>query len=130
MRFFEKLRNNAYGIDKFNYFLLILWLIMAFLGNFLKNRSLILAGTILICYIFFRMISFNKSKRYYENQKFLSYYNKYTLKFKQFAARCKDKKHNYYRCPNCKQYLSVPKGVGKICIVCSKCKTQFIRKSK
>lgn len=130
MRFFEKLRNNIYGLDKLNYFLLILWIIMAFFGNLLKNSTLIFIETMLIIYIFFRMMSFNKAKRYYENQKFLTYYNKYTVKTRQFIARSKDKNHNYYKCPGCKQYLSVPKGAGKICIVCAKCRTQFIKTSK
>ena len=35
----------------------------------------------------------------------------------------------YFRCPNCKQMVRVPRGRGKITITCPTCKQQFDRKS-
>ncbi len=116
--------------DEYNRFLIIIWLILMVAGNIFEMPRLIMASTILVIYILFRMFSKNKQKRFYENQRFLTISRRYTLKAKQFIARAKDKTHNYYRCPKCKQYMSVPKGVGKICIVCAKCKNQFVRNSK
>ena len=37
--------------------------------------------------------------------------------------------YRFYKCPQCKQTVRVPKGRGKICITCPKCKTEFIKKS-
>ena len=90
--------------DEYNRFLTILWLVLMVAGNIFKLPRLILASTILIIYILFRMFSRNKQKRFYENQRFLVMWRKYTIKVKQFVVRLKDKKHNYYRCPRCKQY--------------------------
>lgn len=130
MQFFKNLKNRIYGLDEFNYFLLVIWLILSVVGNIFKNDTVVLINTVLIIYILFRMVSSNKAKRFNENQKFLSIWRKHSLKGKQAINRFKDKKHNYYKCPNCKQYLCVPKGVGTVLIVCSKCKTQFKKKSK
>lgn len=35
----------------------------------------------------------------------------------------------FFKCPNCKQRVRVPKGKGKIEILCPNCATKFIRKS-
>ena len=37
--------------------------------------------------------------------------------------------YRFFKCPQCKQTVRVPKGRGKICITCPKCKTEFIKKS-
>ena len=46
-----------------------------------------------------------------------------------WKSRITDGKNRYYRCPNCKQTVRVPRGRGKICIKCPKCGEKFIRKS-
>jgi transcription elongation factor Elf1 len=42
--------------------------------------------------------------------------------------RIKDKEHRYFKCPNCGQYLRVPKGKGKIHINC-RCGYTMYRKT-
>ena len=37
--------------------------------------------------------------------------------------------YRFFKCPQCRQTVRVPKGRGKICITCPKCKTEFIKKS-
>ena len=44
----------------------------------------------------------------------------------QWANR---KLYHYYRCPQCRQKLRVPRGRGRIQISCPRCGTQFIKKS-
>ena len=35
--------------------------------------------------------------------------------------------YHYYRCPQCRQKLRVPRGRGRIQISCPRCGTQFIK---
>ena len=41
----------------------------------------------------------------------------------------RDKEHRYFRCPNCGQYLRVPRGKGKINVTCRNCGASFEEKS-
>ena len=66
----------------------------------------------------FRALSYNLERRFQENRRFLSW-----------RSRVLDRQNRYYRCPNCKQTVRVPRGRGKICIKCPKCSEKFVRKS-
>lgn len=84
----------------------------------------------LMVYTCYRMLSKNVSKRYEENQKYL------TARYRAVAKREARKKrwaqrdtYRFYKCPDCKQTVRVPKGRGKICITCPKCKREFIKRS-
>ncbi len=72
----------------------------------------------LLIYSFFRMFSRNIYKRQRENRRFT-----------QLWMRLKDRNNRYFRCPNCKQTVRVPRGRGKICIRCPKCGEKFTRKT-
>lgn len=37
--------------------------------------------------------------------------------------------YKFFDCPQCKQKVRVPKGKGKICITCPKCRMEFVRRS-
>lgn len=87
-------------------------------------------GIGLMIYTCFRMFSRNVSKRYEENQKFLN--ARYQRAVKKNAAKKRWQQrdiYRFYKCPGCKQRVRVPKGKGKICITCPKCRTEFVRKS-
>ena len=79
--------------------------------------------------VIFRMFSKNIARRQKENQVFLKIFRRSAGSVKQKTARAQDTLHKYYRCPKCKQQLRVPKGRGKICIICPKCKHEFIKKT-
>lgn len=87
-------------------------------------------GIALMIYSFFRMFSRNTSKRYAENQKFLNWRYQGVVKRNQAKTRFAQRKiYRFYKCPQCSQKVRVPKGKGKICITCPKCRTEFVKKS-
>lgn len=84
----------------------------------------------LMIYSIWRMFSKNVSRRYEENQKFLNWRYQATVKWEKYKKRWQQRKiYRFYKCPQCKQTVRVPKGRGKICITCPKCRTEFVRKS-
>ncbi|MBR4701802.1 MAG: hypothetical protein IKP19_08955 [Oscillospiraceae bacterium] len=115
------------GLDELNIFLLLVSVIICLIGLLLSriNALFALIGSLitllsygLLFWYLFRAFSRNLEKRSRENRRFL------TLK-----SRLTDRQNRYYRCPNCKQTVRVPRGRGKICIKCPKCSEKFIRKS-
>ena len=71
-----------------------------------------------LAYSLFRVYSRNVPKRQEENAKFVGF-------FRRIKTRLTDRTHRYYRCPQCKQTVRVPKGKGKISIRCPHCQTRF-----
>ena len=130
MRFIRNLFAKMYGLDAMGKFTLIFSVICTLLGNLLKVRFIYLFGEAVFLYTAFRFISFNFNNRQRENIKFLKIKENFLLKFRQTGVRLSDNKNNYFRCPKCRTMLSVPKGVGKVMIVCRKCNHQFIKKSR
>ena len=76
------------------------------------------------------MFSKNHEKRRAELRWYYEKKNKYTnIISSQKKLHQMRKTHRIYKCKNCKTMLRVPKGVGKIKITCSKCKTTMIKKA-
>lgn len=126
---FQQFMIGRYGSDEFSRFMLIVALIFMVLSMFLDGPFYLLAMALLI-YCYFRMFSRNTYKRYAENEKYLEIKNNITGFFqreKAHAGQLKD--YRFFKCPNCKQKVRVPKGKGKIKIHCPKCSTDFIKKS-
>ena len=121
---------GRYGADELGRFISVSTLVCLLVSLFTKWGILYWIGLFLIFYTYFRMFSKNVSKRYQENQKFL------TLRYKAVAKWSIMKKHflerkiyRFYKCPQCKQKVRVPKGRGKICITCPKCKQELHKRS-
>lgn len=124
---FRRFMYGRCGVDQLNVFLLavvvILSLVSAILslvgGVFTIVGMLVnLLSYLVLLWYLFRFLSRNLEKRILENRRFLA-----------MVSRLKDRQNRYYRCPNCKQAVRVPKGRGKICIKCPSCSEKFIRKS-
>ena len=123
----QRFMYGRYGVDQLNIFLLIsvvaLNVISLILSRFgavctiIGSLISLVSYGILIWYLF-RFLSRNLEKRILENRRYLGW-----------KSRILDRQNRYYRCPNCKQTVRVPKGRGKICIKCPKCSEKFIRKS-
>ena len=126
----QQMMVGRHGVDDLGKFVSTLTLICLVISLFTKWDLFYWCGIFLIIYSYFRMFSRNIPKRYAENQKFL------TLRYKAIAKWNLMKKHaiesktyRFFMCPQCKQKVRVPKGRGKICITCPKCKTEFVKKS-
>lgn len=125
----EKFRKFMYGRnggDQLSNALLILSVILTIGGQLAKISWLPLVGYIPLGLSLFRVFSKDVSKRRMENYKFAMFLSPIYSRFKNTQKRVKESKtHKYYKCPNCKQQLRLPKGKGKIVVTCSKCGTKF-----
>ena len=128
----EKLQRfmwGRYGNDQLNRFLMILVLVLLVLSMIFRGPFYFLALAALI-YSYFRMFSRNVTKRYAENQTYLTKIYKIRTFFTRQKSMWKQRRiYHIYKCPNCRQKIRIPRGKGKIEIRCPKCSTTFIKKS-
>ncbi|MBE6985090.1 MAG: hypothetical protein E7434_05715 [Ruminococcaceae bacterium] len=127
---FRRFMYGRYGTDQLNMALLVTAFVMSLLNSILSAifRSFAAMSMItlvisllvyaILIYEVFRTLSRNIYKRRRENQRFLNFWN-----------RIRDRSHCYFRCPQCKQTVRVPKHRGKINIRCPKCGEKFIKKT-
>ena len=121
---------GRYGSDELGKFISIMILVCLVFSIFTNESFFYWLGIFLIGYSYFRMFSKNIAKRYAENQKYLNIRYKVVSKWSLFKKHLAESKtHRFFKCPQCKQKVRVPKGRGKICITCPKCKTEFVKKS-
>ena len=129
----EKLQRfmiGRYGVDAFGKFLLGAVVVLWALNLFANSKILYSWALLLMVYAYFRMFSKDTTKRYQENVKFLQTKNKIISRFKSEKSQLKQRKtHHIYRCPTCRQKIRIPRGKGRICITCPKCKTEFTKVS-
>ena len=103
---------------------------LLFLSMFSRLGIFYWLAIALMIYSTWRMFSKNISARYAENQKYLNYRYQMAVKWNRFKKHLAQRKnYRFYKCPQCKQKVRVPKGRGKICITCPKCRTEFVKKS-
>ena len=126
----QKFMIGRYGVDALGKFLLGVVVVLWAVNLFANNRILYSWALLLMVYAYFRMFSRNTTKRYQENVKFLQIKNKVVARFKSEKSQLKQRKtHHIYRCPTCRQKIRIPRGKGRICITCPKCKTEFTKVS-
>ena len=125
----QRFMYGRYGNDQFGFFLLGLAVVFSLLASLLDLGVLNLLAEVAIFYALFRMLSRNTYKRREENNKFLRKVNPFLKWFRLQQTMRKDKAHRYFKCPNCSQYLRVPRGKGKITVTCRSCKASFQEKS-
>lgn len=127
-------RYGAYGPDSFTKFLMVTGLVIVFASNVFGGRNARLIcyvlGWAVLIYCYFRHFSKNVTKRYAENQAFLSRTSTIRGFFQKQKSMWQQRRvYHIYKCPSCKQKIRIPRGKGKIEIRCPKCSATFIKKS-
>lgn len=129
----ERLRRwmiGRYGMDELGLFMLIVYFILSVLNIFLSTPILVVINYAIVILWFFRALSRNIYKRQQENQKFLVLSKPFRGMIHLWKRRFKEKDTSrFYKCPECKQTIRVPKGKGKIAIRCPKCNNEFVRRT-
>ena len=157
-RFFRFMQCR-YGVDAFGRFLIYCGLILALINILFHNIVLSVISIVIWCYAYFRMFSRDIYRRSNENNRYLnakacitggikdfwqriknrtglgSSYNRetgsesYSSKCNSFSGKCYEAQYKVYKCPKCKQKLRVPRGKGKIRIICRRCTYEFVRRT-
>lgn len=121
------------GNDQFNNFLLVVDLLLLLLASIFKDS---IGGLVyplvllLLVYIYFRMFSRNVYKRREENGKYMRVRYNFSAALRLRKERwVQRREYKFFTCPSCRTNLRVPRGRGKVKIVCRKCGTSFFGKT-
>lgn len=122
------------GNDQLNRFLLladvVLLLLASLLGRTALGSLLYLLVLALLGLTYFRMLSRNLYKRRSENEGYLRRKQQLLSRLRVFKERWRQRKdYKFFTCPSCRAVMRVPRGRGKIRIVCHKCGNTFMGKS-
>lgn len=109
---------GRYGSDRFNRFLLVLYLILWVLSVVFRGWTGLIfyvLATVTMLWTLFRMLSRNISRRQAENRWYLHQ-----------LTRLKDiRRYRYRRCPHCRGMLRLPIKRGRRTVTCHRCRAQF-----
>jgi hypothetical protein len=125
--------SGRYGSDdmfKFTNAAALAALVLSMLIPGVLKSLLFFAALALMALSYYRAFSKNLSARRAENARFLRQKNKLRdwgkLRRDMWAQR---REYMFFKCPSCKAMLRVPKGKGKIRVVCKKCGSAFEKKT-
>ena len=138
---FKKFMQGRYGADEFLQFLLVVAVAFIILDSVFRVDLFALLAVAALAYAAFRALSKNPEARMRENVKYLEMYDK--VKGSANAATVKrtsgmpntkpveplNKAMAYFYCEGCGAKLSVPKGKGRVRIVCPRCRKEMFRNS-
>lgn len=119
---FRNFMIGRYGQDQLGTAIFVTGLVFMVLsmvfGRFAWASIFSLLSWVALIWCIFRIYSRNIAARSRENRAYVN-----------FLSHLRDKEHRYFRCPQCRQTVRVPRGRGKINIRCPKCNRQFIKKT-
>ncbi len=130
---FARFMAGRNGNDQLNTLLLAVTVALLVLSSIFTRRlgAILYPLTfVLLGYVYFRMLSRDVYRRRAENEKFLHWWMKRRAGLRLSQERWIQRRdYKFFTCPACKTVLRVPKGKGKIKLVCRKCGTSFFGKS-
>jgi LSD1 subclass zinc finger protein len=127
---FRSIMTGRHGADKLS--LALIWggLIVYLLSAVLNSGLIGLLSLAIYVYAVFRMFSRNERKRADENRRYLAFVSGISTGFKQARNRFKNRKqYRYFRCPNCRAWLKLPRGAGVVTVTCGRCHNSFTQKA-
>ena len=127
---FARFMAGRYGSDQLNKLISVICLVLVILAMILNGTRaagvLWIVGFALLMLVYFRMFSRNIYKRTAENNSYMRLRYNAGKRFRMIKERWTQRKdYKFFSCPACHTTLRVPKGKGKINIVCRKCGTSF-----
>lgn len=130
MNGFRNFMIGRYGTDQLTVALLVAGMVLTFIGDVFDIHILTLLTYVLFIACVYRTLSKNTLARQKENLIFLKYWNPTKIWMKAKYNTIKNSKdYKYFKCPNCKQEMRVPRGKGNISVTCRKCQNKFTQKS-
>ncbi len=120
---------GRYGADQLSWFLLIVYVALSILSGLPHLGLLSWVAMLVLIWSFFRMFSRRYDRRRAENARFLAMAGPAIRWLKMRRTILRDRDHRYFRCPNCGQYMRVPRGKGRITVNCRSCGVSFEEKS-
>lgn len=130
---FQVFMQGRYGMDELSYFLSIAALVLLLLSWLIRPLAILYFPALaLMIWSWYRSFSKNIYKRQRERNKYLEIRGALNRKVTLLKNMWRDRKtHRYYRCPNCKAVVRIPKpGKGKnIVITCHRCHYSFNKRT-
>lgn len=125
--------SGRYGWDMLGFALWILYMILWFVGLFVRSVVIDVLMLAVLVYELFRFFSRNTYARRRENEWFETQYRKVRTVFSpknrsysgKRAKSPKDKEHIFRQCPHCKADLRLPRKRGKHTVRCPRCNERF-----
>lgn len=130
MNWFRKFMSGRYGSDQLSLALLVLSVLLTAIARFARLPLLALISYIPLGICIFRMLSKNINKRSMENYKFSMLISPVYAWFVKMRRRLTESKtHRFFKCPQCKAELRLPKRKGTVIVTCPKCRSEFKAKT-
>ena len=126
----QRFMMGRHGADQLSLALLVAGIALSLLHSLTGFIVFYLLGMAAYIWGIFRMFSRNEGKRANENLRWVGFWTELKTNIKQFFTRLKNmRKYRYFKCPECKARLRLPRKVGEVTVTCGKCHHQFKQKA-
>ena len=117
---------GRYGADEFGQALLWMGIALSLIEMFTGWILLGMLSMALFIWAIYRMFSRNTAARSAENTRFLYQWGRVRRSVSQFVSRVRHaKEYKYFKCPQCKAMIRLPKRKGSHEVICPKCGREF-----